>query len=411
MKNADDLISNGRGWVQRWSGHWWVRMIFAPWLISRAMLALVGALALYMIPPGTFSYNWEINGKGDIEVVQKGEWPQPKRWLVNSFSRWDSWWYYTIARYGYGYAHNRPGLENGETNLNFFPVYPMLLRPVRWFGNPPPVRYFEAGMLVSNLALLGLLTLLVKLARLDFDEKVVRGAVLALLVFPSTFYFSAVYGESIFLLEVVATFLAARRGHWWLAGLMAGLASATRAPGIVLGPALLVEYLAQRRWQWREIRFNVLWLALAPVGIASFLGYQKFCLPPGMDLTAGFQIHKRVLTWPWVAFEPFFQGTYSSVRWEGSLIDLGFTIFFLVLGGLALRLRASYGIFCLGTVLFAASSSTIASMGRYGMPCFPVFLLLGLAMRRESFAQAWIASSSMLAAFFMALFASWHYYM
>ncbi|MGC3991763.1 MAG: mannosyltransferase family protein [Chthoniobacteraceae bacterium] len=394
--------------VGKITGHWWFRMVFVPWLVSRAVLSIIGALALYMIPPGTFSHTWVVDGSGQIETIQKGTWPQPKRWFVNSWARWDSWWYYSIAQYGYG--HRQPGAESGETNLNFFPVYPLLMHSVKLLGNPPPVRYLEMGLLISNAALLGLLTLLVKLVRLDHDEATARGAALALLVFPSTLYLSAVYVESLFLLLVVAAFFAARKGQWWLAGLLAALITATRPPGVIIGPALLVEYLAPRGWRWRAIRPDILWLALTPLGIASVFAYQHFILSHG-DVLSGYQTHKRFLTWPWVAFAPYFDGSYSSLRWEGSLLDLIFTVFLFAMSLLAFRLRASYGFFSAASVFFVMCTAGLSGMPRFGLTFFPVFILLGLAMRRDWFERAWLCSCSMLAAFFMALFASWHFYM
>ncbi len=42
----------------------------------------------------------------------------------DTFARWDSGWYFGIARYGYEFV------EAGRSNLAFFPVYPLLMRYV-----------------------------------------------------------------------------------------------------------------------------------------------------------------------------------------------------------------------------------------------------------------------------------------
>src|ERR1700675_5067323 len=45
------------------------------------------------------------------------------------FTRWDSGWFFGIARNGYQYV------EGGRNNLAYFPVYPLLMRYVgRLFG-------------------------------------------------------------------------------------------------------------------------------------------------------------------------------------------------------------------------------------------------------------------------------------
>ncbi|HEY8461634.1 MAG TPA: hypothetical protein VIM99_14690, partial [Blastocatellia bacterium] len=66
-------------------------------------------------------------------------------------------------------------------------------------------------------------------------------------------------------------FLATRRGVWPLAGVCAGLASATHYTGAFLTPALLIFY-----WQSNrpfKLRPNILWLLLAPTGLLIFMGY------------------------------------------------------------------------------------------------------------------------------------------
>jgi hypothetical protein len=46
--------------------------------------------------------------------------------------------------------------------------------------------------------------------------------------------------ESLFVLLTVASFYAAKREHWWAAGLIGLCASATRVTGVLLLPSLLV---------------------------------------------------------------------------------------------------------------------------------------------------------------------------
>ena len=59
------------------------------------------------------------------------------------FARWDSGWYWGIARNGYQYV------EGGRSNLAFFPVYPMLMRHVgRLFGRTSARHLFSASIVV-----------------------------------------------------------------------------------------------------------------------------------------------------------------------------------------------------------------------------------------------------------------------
>jgi hypothetical protein len=44
----------------------------------------------------------------------------------DAFARWDSGWFYGIARNGYAFV------EEGRSNLAFFPAYPMSMRYIGW---------------------------------------------------------------------------------------------------------------------------------------------------------------------------------------------------------------------------------------------------------------------------------------
>ena len=80
----------------------------------------------------------------------------------------------------------------------------------------------------------------------------VAPAVIYLSIFPGSHFFSVLMSESLFLLLCVGSSLAARKHRWLLAGICAALASATRAPGIALLPALAVELWLAYRTVWRR---------------------------------------------------------------------------------------------------------------------------------------------------------------
>ena len=100
---------------------------------------------------------------------------------------------------------------------------------------------------------------------------------------PMAFFLSAVYSESLYLALSVGVFWSAREGRWALAGLLGGLAAATRSTGLVLLLPVLALYLygprrdraPDRRAGHRlapryRLRADVLWLALIPAAVALF---------------------------------------------------------------------------------------------------------------------------------------------
>jgi hypothetical protein len=155
--------------------------------------------------------------------------------LAAPFARWDSVWYLTIARDGY-----TPGPSPA-----FFPLYPLLVAAV---GSVGP-GLLAGGVLVSVAAMLVALRLLWRLTDLELGAAAPGVADLAVLVValgPMAFFFSAVYSESVFLALTLGAFLCGRQERWAWAGLLGGLAAATRSSGLLVVVGLVALWLEQR---------------------------------------------------------------------------------------------------------------------------------------------------------------------
>jgi len=83
---------------------------------------------------------------------------------------------------------------------------------------------------------------LYKLVRLDLSKSIAKRTIIYLLIFPTAFYFTMVYTESLFLMFILGSFYFARTRRFWLAGILGALGAMTRLPGIFLFPALGVEW-------------------------------------------------------------------------------------------------------------------------------------------------------------------------
>ena len=81
---------------------------------------------------------------------------------------------------------------------------------------------------------------------MDFGEDLISRTITYLLIFPTTFFFSGVYGESSFLALTVAAYYYTRTNRWLLAFILAALATLTRSQGMILALPLLIEYLHER---------------------------------------------------------------------------------------------------------------------------------------------------------------------
>jgi Gpi18-like mannosyltransferase len=144
----------------------------------------------------------------------------------------------------------------------FFPLFPWLVRSFALLFRD----YLLSAFVVSTLSSIAVVLLLRRLAELDVDRAVARNAVWFVLIFPTSYFLHIGYTGSTFLAFALGSFLAARRGKWWLAGLTGALASLTRLNGLLLVPALACEAFLQYRAGERRRRKEWLWIAFVGVG-------------------------------------------------------------------------------------------------------------------------------------------------
>lgn len=161
----------------------------------------------------------------DVYLIPSGL-PQ---WIW-AWSNFDGVHYLTIAQRGYF----------ANFTQAFFPLFPFLLKI---FGIIIQDKYLIiSGLIISFVTFTASTRLFYFLLRYEYTARQTKAILVMLLLFPTSFYFAALYTEAIFFMYVIASFLAARRKQWILAGLLGLLASATRITGILLVPALL--------WEW-----------------------------------------------------------------------------------------------------------------------------------------------------------------
>lgn len=193
-----------------------------------------------------------------------------------SFGNFDGVHYLKIAQEGY--------LAN--SSQAFFPAFPLLIKTLNFFPRNETLdlrifvdpTYFYTGIVLSNLFFFFALVFLYKLFSLDWNRKTVISSILLLLIFPSSFYFGAIYTESLFLLAVVGSLYFARKQNFVLAGIFAFVASATKIVGVVMFPVLLIELFQTLRNRSENIKTNfkkILGVLLAPLGLLFYMFFLK----------------------------------------------------------------------------------------------------------------------------------------
>ena len=309
-------------------------------------------------------------------------------------------WYYGIAENGY---ERRPFSTDRPHNWAFFPLFPLLWRAAARLTGEMVV----TGVVLANLFFFAALVLLHKLARtFGLDEADARRCLFYLAVFPVSYFFSLPLTESLFLLLTVGSFYAARRGRWWLAGVVGALASATRVTGVLLLPALLVLYWQARGRDWR--RPELLGPLLVPAGLLAFMSH--------LYAVTGnpFAFRDILVTWgrgTGLFLVPLWQylarPSLVAIPWDFKPLNFAAAVAARACGAALVKRREwALGCYTLSSCVVALSSLLLQSQARYAMVLFPVYMVLAVAGRRPRVDEIIRFASVVLFGLMLALFAA-----
>ena len=188
-----------------------------------------------------------------------------------AYANWDGQWYVSIATQGYRF-------EDGKvSSVAFFPGYPVIGAA---FGRMFHIQYDLAMLIVANLTLAMSFILAahyLAITRADSDPRLSGYVLMSMGLFPPSFFFRMAYSEGLFLLILLAVLHLLNRGkRLFTAAFLIGLATATRALGVALIPALVVVAYKNRRSSVPFARFMVILLPLSCWGLFAYLTYLQF---------------------------------------------------------------------------------------------------------------------------------------
>jgi len=294
--------------------------------------------------------------------------------IFQIWNRWDSLNYLRLAQNGY---------SNGDARwlMVFYPLYPWLTRLLTVFtGN-----YLVSAIFISTLASIGAGLLLKKLVLLDHSEETARRAIWFFFIFPTSYFLHIGYTESLFLVLALGSFLCARKRHWWLAGLLGALACMTRGTGLVLLPALTFEAYEElritHRWNWRW-----LWIPMALLGFGCYLSINHHVAGNAFAfISIRSQYFYISSSWPWVGILDVLRA-FNRTPMETELLGRQ-ELLFIALGAVCAfasfaLLRTSYAIWVAGNWLLVTSVTFVASVPRYTLVMFPIFILFAKLAKR-----------------------------
>lgn len=388
-------------------------------------------------------------------------WAAPDTDFFMKLANWDGGHYRAIASEGYI-----------RDQAVFFPFYSVLIKLLMFLKIPT----LWGGLLISHLSIVIALFYLFKLTALDFGEKVAKKAVLAILIFPTSFYLGTVYSESLFLALSIPAFYFVRTNRVFLAFLLAGFCGATRQVGaaVILGisaeyffqnftgfslsqlwgtylrkvtlcllgailfikividfllrnrlmepvgilstvgdilfpiflfflVAVLVEFILRHLNFKKVFSWRIFYLFLALIPIALYLLYQHWVWGDALGFVSREAAWDRRPTLPWETAIAYFNylliNNFFVVGQTARPLLEFFSFVLLVIGWIIslYKLRVSYNIFYLATVLFFLSSGTLVSVPRYALVIFPLFLILANIKNEKLVQIAFIFSAFLLA--------------
>lgn len=373
--------------------------VILPFLVIRLLLVVVGVVTVYYLLP---LLNLQQPVHPDLRIKNFPD----MLWLL--WNHFDSGFYLSIAHDGYW----GPETLHSMSNWAFFPLYPVLIHLFALpFGSSYDT-YQLAGIVVANVAAVIAAIYLYKLTTRELSSAIAARTVLYLALFPMSFYFSAIYPESLFLALTISCVYYARLRRWWLAGLLGGFAALTRPQGVLLVVVVGWEYwqyladkyaplqhphgLSSIVRDWLHSRLWGLWRALSSVrtwpGFGALLlipmGLSIFCIYGWFKVNTFFPFEEverygwgRTLTNPlWFVIHMFHHPLEPSpYDWNFYALNmLVIGAFWLALIAIFRKLPWTYGVLAFLFLLMPLTSGETNSIARYYMEIFPTFMVLAL---------------------------------
>jgi Gpi18-like mannosyltransferase len=341
-----------------------IKKIFGLFLAWRIGLFIIAFIATFVISNfgGRFPYY-------DLLLIPTGL----PSWIWG-FGNFDGVHYLRIALMGY---------ESSQFSQAFFPLYPLMIKLLT-VGNFS----FLTALIMSNFFFAISLYLFYQLMRMDYSEQTSFKSLILLVFFPTSFYFGAVYSESLFLFLTLAALFLLRNKKYLAASLYAGLSSATRIFGLILIPVFALEIYSEIKNKKMKIKSEefikaVLSIFIIPLGTTVYMWYLKigFSNPlyflSSQSAFGAQRSENPFILLPQVLFR-YLKMFLAIDPFSLSFFNIALELIFFLVPFIFLifaykKIRFSYWIFILGCLLLPTLTGTLSSMPRYVLM---IFLLL-----------------------------------
>lgn len=298
--------------------------------------------------------------------------------LTRTLTQWDGQLYLSVARDGYEKFPCEHNPNNICGNVGWFPFYPI----TAWLLSLTGININWSIIIISWLSLWLALLFIYKLVKDKEDEKIALVTLIALLVFPSSFYFLTAFPYALFLCLVSAIFLLVENKRFTFLFLLTALLAITYPSGIVIGLPLL--YYLIKNWRKLNNREKTkISASLFSIGIALFLyGLYYWIKFDDFFLYRHFQAqsyYAHQISFPFVVIIRSLMDLKTS---NPIFVSLLFTILVTILF-YSPKMDIGWQLFMFGILLFTPTMGTTTSYYRQIIVAFPLFVLIGRAINSK----------------------------
>ena len=332
-------------------------------------------------------------------VLLENEYANFGSFIFSNLSGWDAHHYLYLAENWYA------SVGDEANYIVFPPLYPFLIKIITLVTN----NYLASALLISNFAFIAAGVVFYKLLRIDHGKKFSVNTVFLLSIFPTAYFFSLAYTESLFLLLVLLTMYFARKDKWLFAGVFTALALLTRHLGIILVPVVLFEWY--RANPKRSIRSLIEILLPPSLSVFLYLLINKATLGNYLAFSSVLKTHwHKSFSLPWGGIGNAInvaKGSFGSHSFMIGVVEAVFAITAWILAIVGFKkIRTSYAIYTiLGTLIFT-STGFLLSTPRYFLSIPTLFIIINTILNKnEEIRNLWIVISIMLLSYFTLLYA------
>lgn len=309
--------------------------------------------------------------------------------LKTAYKTWDAQHFLYISEKGY---------HKGNDSNAFSPLYPLLI----FVLDSVTKNSFTAGLLISNVCSLVAFYLFFIVTSQWFDEKIARKSLIFLLCFPTSFFFSLIYSESLFFLLIMLFFHFLTQKKIMIASLIALLIPLTRLVGIfIIFPFLSwyifsfsqltlyheVKDVAQKFLKKEALALTFPFLGLGVVIIVMYLLTGDFFAQ--FDAQKQFISHYSLFSLlnPFSFIRSFFAFPLVLGGFTNSLFDRIFFVGFVMLLFFMLkRVNIILFIFSVAFGILPVLSGSFMSYMRYLVIIFPIYIALAKMTNEKKYA-------------------------